>query len=45
MADIPALLTVRGLNVFSGHSHALQGVEFTKGSGLPTFVTDWTSTN
>ena len=29
MADIPALLTVRGLNVFYGHSHALQAVEFT----------------
>jgi len=30
MADLPALLTVRGLNVFYGHSHAPQGVvEFT----------------
>ena len=29
MADIPALLTVRGLNVFYGHSHAFQVVEFT----------------
>ena len=26
------------------YSNKLQGVEFTKGSGLPTFVTDWTST-
>ena len=27
------------------YSDKVQGVEFTKGSGLPTFVTDWTSAN
>ena len=38
MADIPALLTVRGLNVFYGHSHALQGVEFTIHKGVLAIV-------
>jgi len=38
MADIPALLTVRGLNVFYGHSHALQGVEFTIHKGVLAVV-------
>src|SRR5262245_15628897 len=38
MADIPALLTVRGLNVFYGHSHALQGVEFTIHTGVLAIV-------
>jgi uncharacterized protein (UPF0261 family)/ABC-type branched-subunit amino acid transport system ATPase component len=38
MADVPALLTVRGLNVFYGHSHALQGVEFTIHKGVLAIV-------
>src|SRR5262245_24342679 len=38
MADAPALLTVRGLNVFYGHSHALQGVEFTIHKGILAIV-------
>jgi len=38
MADAPALLTVRGLNVFYGHSHALQGVEFTIHKGVLAVV-------
>jgi uncharacterized protein (UPF0261 family)/ABC-type branched-subunit amino acid transport system ATPase component len=38
MADVPALLTVRGLNVFYGHSHALQGVEFTIHKGVLAVV-------
>jgi uncharacterized protein (UPF0261 family)/ABC-type branched-subunit amino acid transport system ATPase component len=38
MADIPTLLTVRGLNVFFGHSHALQGVEFTIHKGVLAIV-------
>ena len=38
MADAPALLTVRGLNVFYGHSHALQGVEFTIHKGVLAIV-------
>jgi uncharacterized protein (UPF0261 family)/ABC-type branched-subunit amino acid transport system ATPase component len=38
MADIPALLAVRGLNVFYGHSHALQGVEFTIHKGVLAVV-------
>ncbi len=38
MADVPALLNVRGLNVFYGHSHALQGVEFTIHKGVLAVV-------
>ena len=38
MADAPALLTVRGLNVYYGHSHALQGVEFTIHKGVLAIV-------
>jgi uncharacterized protein (UPF0261 family)/ABC-type branched-subunit amino acid transport system ATPase component len=38
MVDAPALLTVRGLNVFYGHSHALQGVEFTIHKGVLAIV-------
>jgi len=38
MAETPALLTVRGLNVFYGHSHALQGVEFTIHKGALAIV-------
>ena len=38
MADLPALLTVRGLNVYYGHSHALQGVEFTIHKGVLAVV-------
>ncbi len=38
MADAPALLTVRGLNVFYGHSHALQGVEFSIQKGVLAIV-------
>jgi uncharacterized protein (UPF0261 family)/ABC-type branched-subunit amino acid transport system ATPase component len=38
MADAPALLTVRGLNVFYGHSHALQGVEFAIHKGVLAIV-------
>ncbi len=38
MADVPALLNVRGLNVFYGHSHALQGVEFTIHKGVLAIV-------
>ena len=34
----PALLTVRGLNVYYGHSHALQGVEFTIHKGVLAIV-------
>jgi branched-chain amino acid transport system ATP-binding protein len=37
MADTP-LLAVRGLNVFYGHSHALQGVEFTIHKGVLAVV-------
>ena len=38
LRNIPALLTVRGLNVFYGHSHALQGVEFTIHKGVLAIV-------
>ena len=38
MAETPALLTVRGLNVFYGHSHALQGVEVTIHKGALAIV-------
>jgi ABC-type branched-subunit amino acid transport system ATPase component len=38
MADASALLTVRGLNVYYGHSHALQGVEFTIHKGVLAIV-------
>src|SRR5215207_3510330 len=38
MADAPALLQVRGLNVYYGHSHALQGVEFTIHQGVLAVV-------
>jgi ABC-type branched-subunit amino acid transport system ATPase component len=34
----PALLQVRGLNVYYGHSHALQGVEFTIHTGILAVV-------
>jgi uncharacterized protein (UPF0261 family)/ABC-type branched-subunit amino acid transport system ATPase component len=37
MAETP-LLAVRGLNVFYGHSHALQGVEFTIHKGVLAVV-------
>jgi uncharacterized protein (UPF0261 family)/ABC-type branched-subunit amino acid transport system ATPase component len=35
---IPPLLQVRGLNVYYGHSHALQGVEFTIHQGVLAVV-------
>ena len=36
--NVPALLQVRGLNVYYGHSHALQGVEFTIHTGILAVV-------
>src|SRR5262245_60538712 len=36
--NIPPLLQVRGLNVYYGHSHALQGVEFTIHTGILAVV-------
>ena len=36
--NIPPLLQVRGLNVYYGHSHALQGVEFTIHTGILAIV-------
>ena len=36
--NVPALLQVRGLNVYYGHSHALQGVEFTIHAGVLAIV-------
>src|ERR1700752_188855 len=36
--NAPALLQVRGLNVYYGHSHALQGVEFTIHTGILAVV-------
>ncbi len=36
--NIPPLLQVRGLNVYYGHSHALQGVEFTIHTGVLAIV-------
>jgi uncharacterized protein (UPF0261 family)/ABC-type branched-subunit amino acid transport system ATPase component len=36
--NAPALLQVRGLNVYYGHSHALQGVEFTIHTGILAIV-------
>jgi uncharacterized protein (UPF0261 family)/ABC-type branched-subunit amino acid transport system ATPase component len=35
---VPPLLQVRGLNVYYGHSHALQGVEFTIHQGVLAVV-------
>ncbi len=35
---VPPLLQVRGLNVYYGHSHALQGVEFTIHTGVLAVV-------
>ena len=37
--NAPALLQVRGLNVYYGHSHALQGVEFTIHTGILACIT------
>jgi uncharacterized protein (UPF0261 family)/ABC-type branched-subunit amino acid transport system ATPase component len=36
--NVPPLLQVRGLNVYYGHSHALQGVEFTIHQGVLAIV-------
>jgi uncharacterized protein (UPF0261 family)/ABC-type branched-subunit amino acid transport system ATPase component len=36
--NVPPLLQVRGLNVYYGHSHALQGVEFTIHTGILAIV-------
>lgn len=36
--NLPPLLQVRGLNVYYGHSHALQGVEFTIHQGALAIV-------
>ena len=38
MADIPALLTVRGLDVHYGRAHALQGVSLTLPRGVLAVV-------
>ena len=38
LGNVPPLLQVRGLNVYYGHSHALQGVEFTIHHGVLAVV-------
>jgi uncharacterized protein (UPF0261 family)/ABC-type branched-subunit amino acid transport system ATPase component len=38
LGNAPPLLQVRGLNVYYGHSHALQGVEFTIHQGVLAVV-------